>query len=220
MGYDWAKNVYHLAYEIVNLPGNVIMSSRDGTVVLLDDLVREATQRALDVVREKNPDLDEVTMKDVAEKVAIGGAIKFPMISRENNKIVTFDWDSALDFNGQSAPYIQYANVRAISLLRRANSDGKNNAVFNYELESSEINLIEKLSKLPDEVVRAANEFRTSILTSYAYELAKAFNDFYNQCQVLKAEDNLRNSRLALVEASRIALEKVLNLLGIQAPRK
>jgi len=218
MEFEGAKKIYHLAYEIVNLPGNVVMSSRDGTVVLLDDLVREATQRALDVVREKNPDLDEVTMKDVAEKVAIG-AIKFPMISRENNKIVTFDWDSALDFNGQSAPYIQYANVRAISLLRRADSSGKSKAVFDYELDNSEINLIEKLSKLPDEVMRAAKEFRTSILTAYAYDLAKVFNDFYNQCQVLRAEETVRNSRLALVEASRIALEKVLNLLGIQAPQ-
>ncbi|MDY0126044.1 MAG: arginine--tRNA ligase, partial [Anaerolineaceae bacterium] len=72
MGYDWANRMHHLAYEIVNLPGNVIMSSRDGTVVLLDDLVREATQRALAVVREKNPDLDPETMEDVAEKVAIG----------------------------------------------------------------------------------------------------------------------------------------------------
>src|SRR5690606_20141437 len=119
MGYPWAKNMHHLAYEIVNLPGNVIMSSRDGTVVLLDDLVREATQRALEVVREKNPELDEDTMMDVAQKVALG-AIKYPMISRENTKIVTFDWDSALDFNGQSAPYVQYANVRANSILRKA----------------------------------------------------------------------------------------------------
>ena len=218
MGFDWAKKIYHLAYEIVNLPGNVVMSSRDGTVVLLDDLVREATQRALEVVREKNPDLDEGTMQDVAEKVGIG-AIKFPMISREVNKIVTFDWESALDFNGQSAPYIQYASVRANSLLRRAETSGKNAAVFDYELESSEINLIEKLSKLPDEIMKAAREFKTSILTAYAYELAKSFNDFYNQCQVLKADENVRASRLALVEASRITLEKVLNLLGIQAPQ-
>lgn len=218
MGFDWAKKIYHLAYEIVNLPGNVVMSSRDGTVVLLDDLVREATQRALEVVREKNPDLDEGTMRDVAEKVGIG-AIKYPMISREVNKIVTFDWESALDFNGQSAPYIQYASVRANSLLRRAETSGKNAAVFDYELESSEINLIEKLSKLPDEIMKAAREFKTSILTAYAYELAKSFNDFYNQCQVLKADENVRASRLALVEASRITLEKVLNLLGIQAPQ-
>ena len=218
MGYPWAKQMHHLAYEIVNLPGNVIMSSRDGTVVLLDDLVREATQRALDVVRQKNPELDEETMVEVAQKVALG-AIKYPMISRENTKIVTFDWDSALDFNGQSAPYIQYANVRANSILRKAGGLEKSVGKFNHELEHSEINLIELLSKLPDEVSKSAKELRPSSLAAFAYELAKAFNDFYNQCQVLKVEGDLRDSRLALVQAASICLEKTLNLLGIQAPQ-
>lgn len=218
MGYEWAINMHHLAYEIVNLPGNVIMSSRDGTVVLLDDLVREATQRALTVVREKNPELDEAIMEDVALKVAIG-AIKYPMISRENTKIVTFDWDTALDFNGQSAPYIQYAIVRANSILRKAGDLKATAAKFAYGLEPSEVNLIELLSKLPDEITKAAKDFKPSSLAAYAYELAKAFNDFYNQCQVLKAEDQLRASRLALVQATKVCLEKTLNLLGIQAPQ-
>ncbi len=218
MGYDWARHMHHLAYEIVNLPGNVIMSSRDGTVVLLDDLVREATQRALDVVREKNPELNDAVMQDVAKKVALG-AIKYPMISRENTKIVTFDWDSALDFNGQSAPYIQYANVRANSILRKAGDLESTTANFNHVLEPSEVNLIELLSKLPDEISRSAKDYKPSSLAAYAYELAKAFNDFYNQCQVLKVEGDLRNSRLALVQASKVCLEKTLNLLGIQAPQ-
>ncbi|MDD2521797.1 MAG: arginine--tRNA ligase [Anaerolineaceae bacterium] len=218
MGYPWATKIHHLAYEIVNLPGNVIMSSRDGTVVLLDDLVREATQRALDVVHEKNPELDPAIMLDVAQKVALG-AIKYPMISRENTKIVTFDWESALDFNGQSAPYIQYANVRANSILRRAGSQPQEQGAFNYTLEPSEVNLIELLSKLPDEVSKSAKDFKPSTLAAYAYELAKAFNDFYNQCQVLKAEGEVRTSRLALVHAAKVCLEKTFNLLGIQAPQ-
>ena len=218
MGYPWAKNMHHLAYEIVNLPGNVIMSSRDGTVVLLDDLVREATQRALEVVREKNPELDEDTMMDVAQKVALG-AIKYPMISRENTKIVTFDWDSALDFNGQSAPYVQYANVRANSILRKAGELRGKAARFNHALEPSEVNLIELLSKLPDEISKSAREYKPSSLAAFAYELAKAFNDFYNQCQVLKVDGDLRDSRLALVQATKVCLEKTLNLLGIQAPQ-
>lgn len=218
MGYEWAGRMHHLAYEIVNLPGNVIMSSRDGTVVLLDDLVSEATQRAMAVVREKNPELDAAVMQDVAQKVALG-AIKYPMISRENTKIVTFDWDSALDFNGQSAPYIQYANVRANSILRKAGDVEGIFSKFNHVLEPSEVNLIELLSKLPDEISKSAKELKPSSLAAYAYELAKAFNDFYNQCQVLKVEGDLRDSRLALVQAARVCLEKTLNLLGIQAPQ-
>lgn len=88
MGYEWAEKIFHLAYEIVNLPGNVTMSSRDGTVVLLDDLIREATKRALTIVKEKNPDLSLEAQHEIATMVAIG-AIKYPMISRENTKNVT-----------------------------------------------------------------------------------------------------------------------------------
>ena len=157
-------------------------------------------------------------MEDVALKVALG-AIKYPMISRENTKIVTFDWDSALDFNGQSAPYIQYASVRANSILRRAGETEGISARFGHALEPSEINLIELLSKLPDEVSKSAKEFRPSSLAAYAYELAKTFNDFYNQCQVLKVEGDLRDSRLALVRAAKVCLEKTLSLLGIEAPQ-
>ena len=119
MGYDFAKKCYHLAYEIVNLPGNVTMSSRDGTVVLLEDLINEATSRALQIVKEKNLDLSTEDQQIVARMVALGG-IKYSMLSRDNTKIVTFDWETALTFEGQAAPYIQYAFVRANSILRKA----------------------------------------------------------------------------------------------------
>ncbi|MEN6580103.1 MAG: arginine--tRNA ligase, partial [Anaerolineaceae bacterium] len=218
MGYPWADRMRHLAYEIVNLPGNVTMSSRDGTVVLLDDLIREATQRALEVVREKNPALDAETMQDVAEKVALG-AIKYPMISRENTKVVTFDWDTALDFNGQSAPYIQYAVVRANSILRRLNEPAPSKATFSHELTPAEVNLIEKISQLPEVVQKAAVEFKPLLVATYAFELAQAFNDFYTQCPVLSAEGSIRLSRLVLVQAAKIALENGLSLLGIQSPQ-
>lgn len=218
MGYPWADRMRHLAYEIVNLPGNVTMSSRDGTVVLLDDLIQEATQRALEVVREKNPTLDAETMQDVAEKVALGG-IKYPMISRENTKVVTFDWDTALDFNGQSAPYIQYAVVRANSILRRLNEPAPSKATFSHELSPAEVNLIEKISQLPEVVQKAAVEFKPLLVATYAFELAQAFNDFYTQCPVLSAEGSTRLSRLVLVQAAKIALENGLSLLGIQSPQ-
>ncbi len=114
----WPTRCQHLPYEIVNLPGNVVMASREGTVVLLEDLMREATQRAKQVVEEKNPTLTDEVKEEVATAVGLG-ALKYPMLARDNAKIVTFDWESALDFNGQAAPYIQYAHVRANSILRR-----------------------------------------------------------------------------------------------------
>jgi len=117
-GYPWANRSQHLPYEVVNLPGNVVMASRDGTIVLLELLIEEAVQRAMQTVEEKNPSLSEEEKGAVAEAVGLG-ALKYPMLARDNAKIVTFDWQSALDFNGQAAPYIQYAHVRANSILRR-----------------------------------------------------------------------------------------------------
>ena len=218
MGFEWAGRIQHLAYEIVNLPGNVTMSSRDGTVVLLDDLIREATDRAYTIVKEKNPDLSESEMREVALQVALG-AIKYPMVSRENTKIVTFDWETALDFNGQSAPYIQYAHVRANSILRKAGAFNPEEAHFDYELQPAEVNLIEMISRLPDEVGRAAKELKPSLIATYAYELAKGFSDFYNQCTVLNAPENIRTARLTLVLAAKTALYRSLALIGIKAPQ-
>jgi arginyl-tRNA synthetase len=222
MGFEPAQRMQHLAYEIVNLPGNVTMSSRDGTVVLLDDLLREASQRAQNIVAEKNAALSLEQQQEIAREVALG-AIKYPMISRETTKVVTFDWESALDFNGQSAPYIQYAHVRANSILRKAGlglEAADLPANFAYELNSSEINLIELLTELPDLIVRAAKELKPSLIATYAYDLAKAFNDFYNTCPVLGAEEPQRGARLALVAAARIVLEKSLRILGIDAPQE
>lgn len=214
---DWAERCYHFSYEIVNLPGNVTIASREGTVVLLEDLVREARRRALEVVKEKNPALTEQEMNEVARIVALG-AIKYPMLARDNTKVVTFDWQSALDFNGQAAPYIQYAHVRANSILRKFENAIPETSVFNHELHPTEIQLIELISRIPSEIQRAAKEMKPLHLTNLAYELARAFNDFYAECPVLKAEDGIRAERVRLVAAARQAIANVLSLLGILAP--
>lgn len=216
-GYEWAKRCLHLNYELVNLPGNVVMASREGTVVLLEDLLREAMARALAVVNEKNPDLDEVQKQAVARAVGIG-ALKFPLLSRENNKVVTFDWESALDFNGQAAPYIQYAHVRANSILRRMEGPLPDSVHPEYTLDPTEVQLIDWISRFPGEVQRAAVEYKPLHLTNIAYELGRAFTDFYNTCPVLRAEANVRDFRLRLVAAARQAIANALNLLGITAP--
>jgi arginyl-tRNA synthetase len=214
---DWAERCYHFSYEIVNLPGNVTIASREGTVVLLEDLLAEARQRALEVVRQKNPGLSEAEMEQVSNAVALG-AIKYPMLARDATKVVTFDWQTALDFNGQAAPYIQYAHVRANSILRRLDQPLPSSIEPAYEMPDSEVQLVDLISRLPAEVQRGAEELKPLHVTNLAYELARAFNDFYGECPVLKAEPELRQARLRLVAASRQALANLLSLLGIQAP--
>ncbi len=217
LGYEWADKLHHLAYEVVNLPGNVTMASRDGTVVLFDDLITEATRRTYEIVDEKNPELSPQIKKDISEAVAIG-ALKYTMLSRDNTKVVTFDWDTALDFNGQAAPYIQYAYVRAGSILRKAGVVEPEPTEFDDRLEKAEVDLIELLTRLPAEVQRAAEDYRPLIIANIAYDLAKAFNDFYNTCQVLNVEPEIRAYRLRLVAAAKLAIGISLNLLGIKAP--
>jgi arginyl-tRNA synthetase len=217
MGHEWADKLYHLAYDLVNLPGNVTMSSREGTVVLFDDLITEATQRARSIVEQKNPELSEGAKDEIAEAVALG-ALKYTMLSRDNTKVVTFDWDAALDFNGQAAPYIQYAHVRAESILRKADQDLPSSTPFPNDLDKTEVDLIEIITRVPGEISRAADEYRPLILANLAFDLAKGFNDFYNTCHVLNAAPPVRAYRLRLVAAAQHVIAICLNLLGIKAP--
>ena len=216
MGFEQADECHHLSYEIVNLPGNVTISSREGAVVLFDDLVTEAFARAESIVEEKNPKLDQETKEKVARIVALG-AIKYPMLAVDNNKVATFDWDKALDFEGQAAPYIQYAHVRANSILARVESIPEITKP-DFELDKTEIILLDRLSRFPEEIQRAARDYKPLIIANYAYELAKDFTSFYQVCPVLKAEGRYRNTRLQLTFAARQVLKNALSLLGIAAP--
>jgi len=218
MGYhEWAKKCFHLAYEIVNLPGNVTIASREGAVVLLEDLIREAEKRALEIVELKNPELSDTFKRQVAHEVALG-SIKYSLLSRDTTKLITFDWESALDVNGQAAPYIQYAAVRANSILRKVQFTLPNPIDPGYTLSQQEIELIELLSRFPREVQRAASEMKPHFITTYSYDLAKAFSSFYTNCPVLQENDLVQKFRLRLTAATKQTIENALNLIGIFAP--
>lgn len=217
MGYPWSKNCYHLAYEIVNLPGNVTIASREGTIVLLEDLLNEAEKRARVIVEEKNPELSEELKKDVSQKVALG-ALKYSLLSRDNTKVITFDWESAMDVNGQAAPYIQYAYVRANSILKKVQNPIPDSLDLRYTLSENEIELIDQLARFPQEVEKAARELRPLMIANYSYGLARKFSNFYNTCPVLNAEQEIKDFRLMVVAASRQVIKNSLTLLGIQVP--
>ncbi len=217
MGYEWAKNCYHLAYEIVNLPGNVTIASREGTVVLLEDLISEAEKRARVIVEEKNPDLAADVKARVAQTVAIG-AIKYSLLNRDKTKIITFDWNAAMDVNGQAAPYIQYAAVRANSILRKVQFSIPESGQVGYTLSRDEVELVDYLTRFPQEVQRAAKDMRPLLIANYAFELAKVFSNFYNNCPVLTAEGAARDFRLRMTAAAKQVITNSLNLLGIEVP--
>jgi len=215
-GFPQAEKCYHLGYGFVSLPEGA-MSARRGLVVLFKDVLDEAIRRVLAVESVKSPDLTAEQRARVAEQIGLG-ALVYSMLSVDNNKDIIFEMDAALSFDGRTGPYIQNAHVRANSILKKA---GKlpAEARFDFELDGHEVQLIELVSRFPDAVQQAANEYRPLVMASYAYELANAFHSFYHAVPVLQTEEaDVRAARLRLVAAARQTLANALRLLDIQAP--
>jgi arginyl-tRNA synthetase len=215
MGFPQATKCFHLAYEIVTLPEGT-MSSRKGNVVYYADVVAEATRRVSAIIAEKNPELAGPEREETAFRIGLG-ALKYAMLAVDNTKQIVFSWETALSFDGQAAPYIQYAHVRAVSILERTGIAPIALPV-EYEPHPSEVALVDLISRFPTEVQRAANDYKPLHMANYSYVLAKAFTEFYRECPVMKEEGNVRATRVALVAAARQTLENSLRLLGIHAP--
>ncbi len=215
-GFKQAEKCYHLGYGFVSLLEGA-MSARRGRVVLFKDVMDEAIRRVLAVESEKSPDMSEAERMKVAQQIGLG-AMAYSMLSVDNNKDIIFDIDEALNFDGRTGPYIQNAHVRANSILKKA-GQLPGVADFNYDLDPHEIELIELISRFPDMVQQAANEYRPLVMASYTYDLANAFHSFYHAVPVIQAEkEDVRQARLRLVAAARQTLANSLRLLDIQAP--
>ena len=196
------------------------MSSRRGRVVLFKEVYDEALKRALAVESERTGNIPENEREQIAQQIGLG-ALVYSMLSVDNNKDIVFDINEALSFDGRTGPYIQNAHVRANSILKKSNSAAVNlsSATFDFELTKNEIELIEQISRFPNAVQQAANEYRPLVMAAYAYDLANAFHSFYHAVPVLQNEDeNLRNARLRLVAAAKQTIASALRLLDIKAP--
>jgi arginyl-tRNA synthetase len=218
-GFPQAEKCYHLSYGYVTLPEGA-MSARRGRVVLFKDVADEAVKRVLAFETERSGNVPQEEREKIAEQIGLG-ALTYSILSVDNNKDIVFDMDEALSFDGRTGPYIQNAHVRANSILKKANIKPSNvkPANFDFELTKHEIELIEQISRFPNAVQQAANEYRPLVMAAYTYDLANAFHSFYHAIPVLQSEDeNIRNARLKLVEASKQVIANALRLLNIQAP--
>lgn len=214
-GFEQASKCFHLSYETVMLPSGA-MSSRAGNVVLYDDVANAVLDRAREIIDEKNPSLPDELKVKIARDVGTG-SMKYGMLARDNNRVLVFDIEEALSFEGHSAPYIQYAHARACRILEKVDEPGSGELVFE-EMQPEEIDLLEQVAIFPSEIERAATEYKPLIIANYVYDLAKRFNDFYRACPVLQAPEPQRSARLALVAAARQTLANGLGVLGITAP--
>ena len=211
-------------YSYVNLPEGK-MSTRRGTGVMLDDLLDESIARAREEVetrlddRIRDDDLDEEDIERIAHQVGIG-AVRYDIVSKQPTKGITFKWDEALNFEAQSAPYVQYVHARCCGILDEAEVEPDLSAIDAASLATAaERELVAVLARFPAVVETAGEDLEPHRVATYTRELAEAFNGFYRACPVLTAESTAtRQSRLALVVATKHAVANALSVLGVAAP--
>ncbi|MBI5913193.1 arginine--tRNA ligase [Candidatus Azambacteria bacterium] len=213
LGHDAGKFT-HDSFGLVSLPEGK-MSTREGRVIFLEDLINESIERARKIVAEKNPELTDAEKKEIAEAVGIG-AIIYNDLSQSREKNIQFTWDRALSMEGNSAPYLQYAYARAMSIVKKAGDVPvfvKEHIVIEAEQEQK---LVRMIARLPEAVQHAQVAGAPHIVATYLNALVQEFSRFYNECPVLTAEGATRETRLHLVRATAQVIKNGLFLLGIR----
>src|SRR5205085_1679414 len=195
----YAANLRHIIFGSVLGDDRKLMKTRSGENVPLRELLEQACKRARKIIDEKNPDLSDNEKSDIAEKIGIG-AVKYADLSQYRTTDYVFSWDKMLSLHGNTAPYLQNAYVRIRSIFRKANEEAAGDAGCGELIlaDAAEINLGKRLAQFGEVVPQVLNDFRPNILANYLFELANSFHGFYEACPVLKAEDAIRKSRLAL----------------------
>jgi len=215
MGIDWAPET--IFYAFVNLPEGR-MSTRKGRVVHLDDLIDEALDRAYAQVSTRRADLSEAKKREIAETIGIS-AVRYNIVRVQAEKAITFRWEEALNFEGNSSPFLQYAHARACSILAKTNGRGPGD--LRLLIHPQEQRLLRRIAKFPSGLRDAALGRRVHSVAGDASEFASQFNQFYRDCPVLTAEpESLRDARIELVSAARIVLQNALDCLGLKAPKE
>lgn len=212
MGEEWAKDLVHVPFGTVSIDG-AKLATRTGNVILLEDLFREATEKTLEIINEKNPTLEN--KEEVASAVGVGAVI-FHDLSNNRIKDINFIWDEVLNFDGNTGPYVQYTYARCCGILEKAGSYGKDGAITH----PSEVDIIKTLSLFPEKVEQARRDLEPSVISRYLLDVCQEFNRFYHDCPVLRAEDEkVRSTRLAIVEATSVVLSNGLKLIGLKRPK-
>ncbi|MGM9530877.1 arginine--tRNA ligase [Intestinibacter sp.] len=216
MGYDWYDKLEHVNFGMVSLEGGTL-STRNGRVVFLEDVLDQAIQKTREIIESKNPDIENIdqTVKDVGV-----GAVIFQELSNSRIKDYVFTWDKTLSFDGETGPYVQYTHARCCSVLRKAGEEATTD--INYDLLSDEDSseVLKLIGDFNKNILVALRKSEPHIITRFVLDLAQAFNKFYHDNPILVDDAEVRKARLALVEATRQTIKNALALLGMHAPER
>ena len=217
MGYEWAKDLVHIPFGLVSL-GDCKLSTRQGHVVLMEDILNQSVEKTKGIIESKNPNLEN--KEAVAEEVGIG-AIIFDDLYNSRIKNVVFDLEKMLSFEGETGPYAQYTHARACSILRKAGVDSIDGDIDTSLLtDEASVNVCKALDEFPAKYVDAAEKNEPYIITRHIIEICKTFNKFYNENNIMNSEGELKKARLAVVMAVKSAIKKGLETIGLKAPEQ
>jgi arginyl-tRNA synthetase len=213
-GFEWAANMHHVPF------GHILgMSTRKGTLVLLDEVLSEAVSRAREIIAEKNPDLDNP--EEVAQAVGVGAVI-FNDLKNTRAKDVQFDWSAILSFDGETGPYLQYTHVRFAGILRKFDGalPDPDSVDFGLLAEPEEWQLVRDIDAWPSVIEQAAGRFEPSEISAHLLRLASDFNRFYQKHRVIGDDAGMTRARISLVLALKNTLARGLTVLGLKALEK
>lgn len=214
MGYDWSEDIHHVPFGLITKDGKKL-STRKGKIVLLEEVLKEATDLALAQIEAKNPDLPN--KEEVAHQVGVGAVIFHDL---KNDRLNNFDFslEEVVRFEGETGPYAQYTHARCASILRKTNWTP--DPATDYPLNDSESwEVIKLLQAFPSAVIRASEKYEPSVIARHAIQLAQAFNKYYAHTKIVN-DDGQQDARLALVYAVKVVLKEDLRLLGLKAPEE
>ena len=220
LGYDWAKDCVHVPFGLVSMEEGT-MSTRQGRVIFLEDVLNRAVEQTRQIIKEKNVNTENID--ETAKEVGIG-AVVFNELSNYRIKDYVFSWDKVLNFEGETGPYVQYTHARACSILRNAGDDAvaKAKAGFDAKYITSESahRLMSLIYELPEVIVESGEKYEPSIVTRHIVDISQAFNKFYHDEHILVDNEDEKIAKIALVLAAKTAIKNGLGLLGMKAPEK
>jgi len=217
MGHEWHKGMEHVSFGMVSYEGRAL-STREGYVVYLEDLLNKAIEKAREIIEEKSPNLPN--KDEVARQIGVGAVVYFDL-HNERIKDIDFRWDRALSFDGETGPYVQYTHARCCSVLRKA--EGYKDAQPNYDVlcDDEALEVLMQLSRFPETVRKAMDANEPCLITRHVTSLAQAYNKYYFEHRIMEENDPAATAaRVNLTNAVRDVIKTGLYLIGVEAPER